>query len=124
MLPFFSVLAIAITSFGLFALTIFSAERRTKEIGIRKVLGASVASIVTLLSKDFIKLVSIGFVIAVPITWYAMNQWLTDFAYKIEIDAMFFVTAGLTAILIALLTVSWQSIKAATANPVDSLRSE
>lgn len=121
---YFSVLAIAITCFGLFGLTIFSTERRTKEIGIRKVLGASIASIVGLLSKDFIKLVGIGFMIAVPIAWYAMNQWLQDFAYRIEIGASVFIVAGAAALVIALLTVSWQSLKTATANPVDSLRSE
>jgi putative ABC transport system permease protein len=121
---YFSVLAIAITCFGLFGLTIFSAERRTKEIGIRKVLGASITNIVTLLSKDFILLVSIGFLIAVPIAWYSMSQWLADFAYRIEIGPGIFVMGGVAALVIAMLTVSWQSIKAATANPVDSLRSE
>ena len=86
--------------------------------------GASVANIITLLSKDFLKLVVLGFLISIPIAWYTMNQWLSDFAYRIEIGAGFFVTAGAIAILIATLTVSWQSIKAATANPVESLRSE
>ena len=121
---YFSVLAIVITCFGLFGLTIFSAERRTKEIGIRKVLGASVTSIIALLSGDFIKLTLIGFVIAVPIAWYAMNQWLTDFAYRIDIGGGIFLLAGAVALAIALLTVSWQSVRAALANPVESLRSE
>jgi len=100
------------------------ASKRAKEIGIRKVMGASVANIVTLLSKDFVKLVILGFFIAIPISWYAMNQWLADFAYKIEIGPGIFALAGATALVIALLTVSWQSIKAALANPVESLRSE
>lgn len=121
---YFSIIAIAISCFGLFGLTIFSVERRTKEIGIRKVLGASVSNIVSLLSKDFIMLVGIGFVIAVPVSWYAMNQWLTDFAYRIDIGASIYAVAGVATLLIALLTVSWQSIKAAVANPVESLRSE
>lgn len=121
---YFSVIAITISCFGLFGLTIFSVERRTKEIGIRKVLGASIGSIVTLLSKDFIKLVAIGFLFAVPIAWYAINQWLVDFAYRIEISAGIFFIAGGAALIIALLTVSWQSVKAAMANPVNSLRSE
>jgi len=120
----FSGIAIFIACLGLFGLAAFSAERRTKEIGIRKVLGASVANIVNLLSKDFVKLVILGFVIAIPIAWYAMNQWLADFAYRIEIGPGIFALAGGAALAIALLTVSWQSIKAAAANPVDSLRSE
>lgn len=87
-------------------------------------LGATVANIVGLLSKDFLKLVALGFIIAVPIAWYAMNKWLANFAYKIEIGPWVFLTAGGLALLIALATVSWQSIRAALANPVDSLRSE
>ena len=120
----FTLIAIVIACLGLYGLAAFSSERRIKEIGIRKVLGASVANIITLLSKDFLKLVVLGFLISIPIAWYTMNQWLSDFAYRIEIGAGFFVTAGAIAILIAILTVSWQSIKAATANPVESLRSE
>lgn len=120
----FTFIAIVIACLGLYGLATFSAERRIKEIGIRKVLGASVTNIVALLSKDFLKLVVLGFLISVPIAWYATNQWLTDFAYRIEIGANLFLIAGVAAILIALFTVSWQSIKAATANPVDSLRSE
>jgi len=121
---YFTLLAIIIACLGLFGLVSFSAERRTKEIGIRKVLGATVSNIVALLSRDFIKLVIAGFVIAIPIAWYAMNQWLADFAYRIEIGPGIFLLAGGAAILIALLTVSWQSVKAAVSNPVDSLRSE
>lgn len=120
----FTFIAIVIACLGLYGLATFSAERRIKEIGIRKVLGASVTNIVALLSKDFLKLVALGFLISIPIAWYAMNKWLTDFAYRIEIGANLFLIAGVAAILIALFTVSWQSMKAATANPVDSLRSE
>ncbi|HEX6982445.1 MAG TPA: ABC transporter permease [Balneolaceae bacterium] len=116
--------ALLITSFGLFGLSMLATERRTKEIGIRKVMGATISNIVGLLSKDFLKLVLIGFVIAVPIAWYFMNQWLQDFAYRIEIGVGIFLLAGALALLIALATVSWQSIRAALANPVDSLRSE
>jgi putative ABC transport system permease protein len=121
---FASFMAIALACFGLFGLAALSAQRRTKEIGIRKVLGATLTNIVTLLSKDFVKLVVSGFIIAVPIAWYAVNQWLSEFAYIIEIGPGIFIFAGATALMIALLTVSWQSVKAAVANPVDSLRSE
>jgi len=120
----FALITIIIACMGLFGLVAFMASKRAKEIGIRKVLGASVANIVTLLTKDFIKLVIVGFVIAIPIAWYAMNQWLADFAYRIEIGPGIFALAGGAALVIALLTVSWQSIKAALANPVESLRSE
>ena len=120
----FTILAIFIACLGLLGLTAYSAERRIKEIGIRKVLGATIADIITLLSKDFLKLVLLGFLIAIPIAWYAMNQWLADFAYKIEIGPGIFLLAGTVALVIALATVSWQSIRAALANPVDSLRSE
>jgi putative ABC transport system permease protein len=120
----FTIIAILIACLGLYGLAMFSAERRTKEIGIRKVLGATVTNIVGLLSKDFLKLVALGFIIAVPIAWYAMNRWLQDFAYKIEIGPGIFLLAGGLALLIALATISWQSIRAALANPVDSLRSE
>ncbi|GAB4021884.1 ABC transporter permease [Spirosoma koreense] len=120
----FAALAILIACLGLFGLAAFMAEQRTKEIGVRKVLGASVTSIVGLLSKDFLKLVLIAIVIASPLAWYAMNQWLQDFAYKIDIEWWMFALAGLLAVGIALLTVSFQSIKAALTNPVKSLRSE
>ena len=120
----FTALAIFIACLGLFGLATFTAEQRTKEIGVRKVLGASVASIVTLLSKDFMKLVLVAIVIASPMAWYAMHRWLQDFAYKIDIEWWVFGLAGLLAVSIALLTVSFQSIKAALMNPVKSLRSE
>ncbi|GAB3316467.1 ABC transporter permease [Larkinella ripae] len=120
----FSVLAILIACLGLFGLAAFMAEQRTKEIGVRKVLGASTTSIVGLLSKDFLKLVLIAILIATPIAWYGMNQWLEDFAYKIDVPWWMFVLAGLAAILIAFATVSFQSIKAALTNPVKSLRAE
>ncbi|MDQ2721601.1 MAG: ABC transporter permease, partial [Bacteroidota bacterium] len=105
-------------------LAAFTAEQRTKEIGVRKVLGASVTGIAALLSKDFLKLVIISIIIASPVAWWVMNKWLTDFAYRINISWWIFLFAGLTAIIIALITVSFQAIKAAVANPVKSLRSE
>jgi putative ABC transport system permease protein len=120
----FTGLAIFIACLGLLGLVTFMAERRTKEIGIRKVFGASVSQIVTLLSKDFLKLVLIALFIATPIAWYAMNKWLQDFAYRIDISWWIFALAGVLALLIALLTVSFQAIKAALANPVKSLRTE
>ncbi|PZX55614.1 ABC transporter permease [Algoriphagus chordae] len=120
----FAGFAIMIACLGLFALTAFTAEQRTKEIGIRKVLGSSIGSIVVLLSKEFAKLVLIAFVIASPIAWYAMQKWLEDYQFKQELGWQVFLGAGFFAILIALLTTSYQSIKAATSNPVDSLKSE
>jgi putative ABC transport system permease protein len=120
----FSAFSIFIACLGLFGLAAYTARRRTKEIGIRKVMGATVTNVVALLSKDFLKLVALGFVVAVPIAWYAMDWWLQDFAYKIEIGVGVFAAAGGAALLIALATVSWQSVRAAVANPVDSLRSE
>jgi putative ABC transport system permease protein len=120
----FTILAMFIACLGLFGLTAYAAESRTKEIGIRKILGATASQIIGLLSVDFIKLVLTGILIAIPITWYVMNLWLADFAYRIEPGPGIFILAGGAAILIALLTVSWQSIKAALMNPVDSLRSE
>lgn len=119
-----SGIAILLSCLGLFAIALLTIEQRTKEIGIRKVLGASVTSIVTLLSSDFLKLVLIAIVIATPLAWYAMNAWLQDFAYKVDMEWWIFAGAGLLAIGIALLTVSFQSIKAALMNPVKSLRSE
>lgn len=119
-----SGLAIFIACLGLFGLAAFTAEQRTKEIGVRKVLGASVASIVTLLSKDFLKLVFIALVIATPIAGYATHQWLQDFAYKIELSWWMFALAGVLAVSVAVLTISFQSLKTALMNPVRSLRSE
>ena len=120
----FAVFAIFIGCLGLFGLVTYAAEQRTKEIGVRKVLGASVGGIVTMLSKDFAKLVLIASLIAFPVAWWVMNKWLQSFAYRINISWWVFVVAGLTAILIALMTVSFQAIKAAVANPVKSLRTE
>lgn len=120
----FAILAIIIACLGLFALSAFMAEQRNKEIGIRKVLGASVSGITAMLSKDFVKLVFISIVIATPVAYWAMTKWLQDFAYRISISWWMIAAAGLAAILIALITISFQSIKAALMNPVKSLRSE
>jgi putative ABC transport system permease protein len=120
----FAIFAIFIASLGLFGLVTYAAEQRTKEIGIRKVLGARVSGIVGMLSKDFAKLVLISSLIGFPIAWWAMNKWLESFAYRINISWWVFVIAGVTTIAIALLTVSIQAIKAALANPVKSLRTE
>ena len=120
----FAVFAILIACLGLFGLVTYAAEQRKKEIGIRKVLGAGVGGIAALLSRDFVKLVLIAAVIAFPLAWWAMHTWLQSFAYRISISWWIFVVAGLTAILIALITVSFQTIRAAVANPVKSLRSE
>ena len=121
---FFTVLSILIASLGIFGMAAFSTGQRTKEIGIRKVMGASVRSIMLLLSKDFLILVVVAFFIALPFAWYAIYQWLQDFAYKINIEWWVFVLAGLLVLLIAYLAIGYQSIKAAFINPVDSLRSE
>ncbi|MEP6465751.1 MAG: ABC transporter permease [Parafilimonas sp.] len=120
----FAALAIIISCLGLFGLAAYTAERRTKEIGVRKVLGASVAGITSLLSKDFLKLVAISCVIAFPVSWWMMHSWLQNYKYRIEISWWIFLAAGISAILIALITISFQSIKAAIANPVKSLRTE
>ena len=121
---FFSVLVILVSCLGLYGLATYAAEQRTKEIGIRKVLGASVSGIVQLLSKDFIKHVLIAVAIATPIGWWAMTQWLQGFAYKIDLQWWIFVMAGVVSIVIALATVSYQAIKAAVVNPVKSLKAE
>jgi len=120
----FATLAIFISCLGLFGLSAYVAEARLKEIGVRKVLGASVLNITKLLSLDFVKLVIVSIIIATPVAWYAMNKWLQDYTYKINISWGIFFIAGLLAITIALITVSFQSIKAAVANPVKSLRTE
>ncbi|MFN4253382.1 MAG: ABC transporter permease [Saprospiraceae bacterium] len=120
----FALLAIFIACTGLFGLATYTIQQRRKEIGIRKVLGASVTSITSLLAKDFLKLVAIAFVIAAPVAYFFMQKWLSDFAYRIDIQWWMFVVAGAAAVGIAFLTVSFQSIKAALANPVKSLRSE
>jgi putative ABC transport system permease protein len=124
LLGVFTALALFIGCLGLFALAAYTAEQRTKEIGIRKVLGASVFGITSLLAKDFLKLVLLAILIASPIAWYFMNQWLADFAYRIDMEWWMFAVAGVAAVAIAFLTIGFQSVKAALANPVKSLRSE
>jgi len=123
-LKIFGLLTIFVACLGLFGLITFTAEQRVKEIGIRKVLGADVIEIVSILSKELILLVAISFIIAFPLGFYLMDKWLEDFAYKIEIQWWVFITAGLSTLLIALSTMSFKTIKSALANPVDSLRSE
>lgn len=118
------VLGIIIACLGLLGLATFAAQQRVKEIGIRKVLGASISNIVQLLSKDFLKLVLIAFVIALPVGWYATHKWLQDFAYRVDVKWWVFLLAGFIAILIAFFTISFQTIKAAVANPVKNLRTE
>jgi len=120
----FAALAIIISCLGLFGLASFTAEKRTKEIGIRKILGASVSGITELLSKDFLKPVLLSVVIAFPVAWWLMMTWLKDYADKISIHWWVFALVGLLVLLIALTTVSFQAIKAAIANPVKSLRTE
>ena len=120
----FAILAIIISCLGLFGLATYTAERRIKEIGIRKVLGASVTGITTLLSKDFLQLVAIACAVAFPVAWWIMHNWLQNYEYRIDISWWIFLAAGVSAILIALITISFQSIKAAIANPVKSLRTE
>ena len=120
----FAFLTILIACLGLFGLVTYMTEQRTKEIGIRKVLGASVAGITTLLAKDFLRLVLLAILIASPLAWYVMKQWLANFAFRINIEWWMFVGAGVLAVLIAFLTIGWQSMRAALANPIKSLRSE
>ena len=120
----FSALTIFVSCLGLFGLATFTAEQRNKEIGVRKVLGASVASIVSLLSKDFLKLIVIAIFISVPVAWYGMSQWLQSFEYRIDISWWMFALAGILSVAVALLTVSFQSVKAALMDPTKSLRSE
>lgn len=120
----FAGLAIFVACLGLYALAAFTAEQRTKEIGIRKVLGASVSHVVGMLSRNFMILVIIAFVIGIPVGYYMMNKWLEGFAYKTDITLVVFLSAGLISMLIAGITVSFESFRAAKANPVKSLRSE
>jgi ABC-type antimicrobial peptide transport system permease subunit len=120
----FAVIAIFLSCLGLYGLASFMAVQRIKEVGIRKVLGASVSGVVYLFSKEFIILITIAFIIASPVAWYFMNQWLQDYVYRINISWWIFIVGGLSAIVIALITVSFKAIKAALANPVKSLRSE
>lgn len=124
LVQYFTLIAIIISCLGLFGLATFSAEQRTKEIGIRKVLGASVTGVVTLLSKDFLKLVALAVVIASPLAWYVMNKWLQNFQYKTSIGFSVFAITTVVAMLIALITISFQAIRAALSNPVKSLRTE
>jgi putative ABC transport system permease protein len=120
----FSVLAIVIACLGLFGLTAYAAEQRNKEIAIRKVIGAGTGSIINLISADFIKLVGISIMIASPLGWFAMNKWLQDFAYRTHIGVSVFLAAGTIALVIAVITISFQTVRAALANPVNSLRAE
>ena len=120
----FTGIAIFIACLGLFGLSAFTISQRVREIGIRKVLGASVQDIVLTLSKDFMALVLVATVIAFPVAWYAMNHWLDDFAYRISITWTVFVLAGVIAAVVAFLTISIQAVKAAVANPIKSLRTE
>ena len=120
----FAVLTILVACLGLFGLATYMAEQRTKEIGVRKVLGATVSNIVNMLSKDFLKLVIISAVFAVPLGWWLMNRWLEDFAFRVDIGWSVFLIAIAVAVIIALVTVSFQAIKAAIANPIKSLRTE
>ena len=120
----FSLLAVIIACLGLFGLAAYIAEQRTKEIGVRKVLGASVLNIVKMLSTDFVKLVLLSFIIATPIAWWFMNMWLQDFTYRINLSWWIFAATGVIALIIALVTLSFQAVKAAVANPVDSLKTE
>ena len=124
LLTLFTAITIFISCLGLLALAAYAAERRKKELGVRKVLGATVEGLVVLLSKDFVKVVLISLLLASPIAWYIMNQWLDNFPYRITISWWMFASAGAIAVLLALLTVSFQTIKAALSNPVKNLRTE
>ena len=121
---FFTILSILLAALGLFGLAAFSSEQRGKEISIRKILGSSILDILNLLTKDFLKMVLVGFVIAVPIAWYVMNGWLQKYAYRVELEWWMFLVSGFIALFIALLSTSSQAIKAATLNPIESLRTE
>ncbi len=120
----FAALAIIISCLGLFGLAAYTAERRTKEIGIRKVLGASVTGLAGLLSMEFVKLVIVSTLVAFPLAWYAMNTWLQNYAYRVTINWWVFAAAGLAAMFIAVVTISFQAVKAALMNPVKSLKTE
>jgi len=121
---YFAGIAILISSLGLFGLAAFTAQKRRKEIGIRKVVGASAPDVVVLLSKDFLRLVLLAILIAFPVAGWSMHQWLKGFAYRVAIDPLVFVLAGVSILFIALITISFQAVKAALANPIESLRSE
>jgi putative ABC transport system permease protein len=124
LITYFTVLAIFISCLGLFGLSLFMAEQRIKEIGIRKTLGATVSNIVGLMSKDFLSLVGVANLIAWPAAYFIMNKWLQNFTYRIDMGLWIFALAAVMALFIALVTISFQTIKAATSNPVDSLRYE
>lgn len=123
-ISYFTFLAVVISSMGILAMATFYMQQRKKEIGVRKVNGATIGKVMVLLNKDFVKWVALAFVIAVPLSWYAMNRWLESFAYQTSMDWWIFLFAGMLTLFVALLTVSWQSWRAASANPVESLRSE
>jgi putative ABC transport system permease protein len=123
-IQFISILAMLLAALGMFGLASYSLKRRIKEIGIRKVNGAKISEVLVILNKDFVKWVAIAFLIATPTAWYAMHKWLENFAYKTTLSWWIFALAGLLALGIALLTVSWQSWRAATRNPVEALRYE
>ncbi|MEM8929521.1 MAG: FtsX-like permease family protein, partial [Bacteroidota bacterium] len=123
-ISWFSVLAILLSCMGLFALASYTMAHRTKEIGIRKVNGATITQILTLLNKDFIKWVALSFVIAIPISWLALSQWLQGFSERTTLSWWVFALAGVGALVIALITVSWQSFRTAVVNPVEVLRDE
>jgi putative ABC transport system permease protein len=120
----FAILAVIIACLGLFGLATYMAEQRTKEIGVRKVLGATVNNIVMMLSRDFLMLIVIASLIAFPVAWWAMYKWLQDFEYRIEVGWWIFVFSGFVAVLVALFTVSFQAVRAAVSNPIKSLRTE
>ncbi len=123
-ISYFTFLAVIISSMGILAMATFYMQQRKKEIGVRKVNGATIGGIMMLLNKDFVKWVALAFLIAVPLSWYAMHRWLEGFAYKTNMSWWVFLFAGILTMLVALLTVSWQSWRAASANPVESLRTE
>ena len=124
MFTLFAFLAILIACFGLLGLSSYNILQRTKEIGIRKVLGASTQNVVYILSKDFMMLVIVAFILAVPVSWWIMHSWLQDYAYRININWWVFIVAGIISVSIALITISVQAIRAAMSNPVKSLRTE
>jgi putative ABC transport system permease protein len=124
MVTAFSILAILLACLGLFGIATYTITQRAKEIGIRKVLGASVSNIVLMLSKNFLLLVLIGLIIAAPLSWYLMNNWLQDFTYRIDIKWWMFALPGILAISVAFVTISLQSLRVALANPVESIRTE
>ena len=124
LLSYFSVFAVLIASLGLFGLASFSAEQRTREVGIRKILGATVFQVTAMLCKEFFAIVAIASLLACPIAWWLLRDWLATFAYRVEIDPMLFALAIVLAMLVTLITVSYQALRAALLNPVQSLRAE